>query len=277
MELSLVIPTLNSSGFIKGVIEKILPELPANVKEVIIVDDSSADNTFKVLNEALVHPSIPIRLIRLQHNYGQAYATKIGIELATFDYVVVFDDDLQYPISEIHKLIQKAESVKDFQIVIGHKEKDLSPVSNYRKFTTTIFIVLKYLFIPQVRNLSSITSFVLINKKELVNYHPIYVWELKSSKAFSVSVNTNTTKNRKSNYTLSKYLTHFLPLLVFVLFKSTLTIGFVALLLYIKDGGNTMKIISIVLLLLSILLKLQLHLLKHKKVVVKDKYEFDPV
>jgi dolichol-phosphate mannosyltransferase len=92
--LSIVIPAYNEEQFIGTLLEQVasvdLDALGVR-KEVIVVDDCSRDRT-----PAIVAASPGVRLHRLKQNSGKGAAVRAGLELATGDYVIIQDADLEY-------------------------------------------------------------------------------------------------------------------------------------------------------------------------------------
>lgn len=92
--LSIVIPAYNEERFIGTLLEQIravdLAALGVG-KEIIVVDDCSADRTADI---AAAFPDV--RLHRLPVNGGKGGAVRAGLALATGDYVIIQDADLEY-------------------------------------------------------------------------------------------------------------------------------------------------------------------------------------
>jgi glycosyltransferase involved in cell wall biosynthesis len=92
--LSIVIPAYNEERFIGTLLEQIahvdFAELDV-VKEIIVVDDCSQDRTAEI-----VSGFAGVRLHRLPANRGKGGAVKAGLALATGDYVIIQDADLEY-------------------------------------------------------------------------------------------------------------------------------------------------------------------------------------
>jgi len=99
-KVSVIIPAYNEEMTLSCVVKKVFESLKGECRfEVIVVDDGSLDNTFKVANNsgALV--------IRHNRNMGQGAALKSGLKLASGDIVVMLDADGQHDPAEIPKLI----------------------------------------------------------------------------------------------------------------------------------------------------------------------------
>jgi glycosyltransferase involved in cell wall biosynthesis len=101
--LSVVIPVYNEESTLALLVRKVL-EVP-HLLEIIIVDDSSRDNTPQVAQSlAQLYPQV--RFVRHQHNAGKTAALRTGFALTRGEIVVVQDADLEYDPTEIPNLIQ---------------------------------------------------------------------------------------------------------------------------------------------------------------------------
>jgi glycosyltransferase involved in cell wall biosynthesis len=123
MDLSIVIPLKDE--------EESLPELSEWIKnvcekhnfsyEIIMVDDGSTDNSWKVI-EQLSAANQNIKGIRFQRNYGKSAALNEAFKAAQGDVVITMDADLQDSPDEIPEL--RRMIVEDgYDLVSGWKKK----------------------------------------------------------------------------------------------------------------------------------------------------------
>jgi glycosyltransferase involved in cell wall biosynthesis len=103
VKLSVVIPCYNESATI-GVVLQAVKDSPYKNKEVIVVDDCSADGTYDLIAKKYGH--LVDRLERHEKNQGKGAALRTGIALATGDIVLIQDADLEYDPNEYPLLVQ---------------------------------------------------------------------------------------------------------------------------------------------------------------------------
>ncbi|MBN1132151.1 MAG: glycosyltransferase family 2 protein [Bacteroidales bacterium] len=108
-KLSIIIPAYNEAGTINTILDKIKEvELVHNIeKEIIIVNDCSADDTEKVIKKyVLDHPTFNIQYFKHEVNQGKGAALHTGIRHATGEYLVIQDADLEYDPQEYNDLLK---------------------------------------------------------------------------------------------------------------------------------------------------------------------------
>jgi glycosyltransferase involved in cell wall biosynthesis len=94
-KLSVVVPVYNERNTLVEVLRRMRAvELPDSVeREIIVVDDGSDDGTRDVLRQL---GDSTVRVILHEHNQGKGAAVRTGFAVATGEYVLVQDADLEY-------------------------------------------------------------------------------------------------------------------------------------------------------------------------------------
>lgn len=167
MKVSVIIPmyneeenALNSLTKVSDVLEKY------EDYEIIVVDDGSTDNTFKITRE-FASKNKNIVILRHSVNIGMGKALRTGFEESRGDVIVTIDADLSYDPCYVPKLIDELDDVTD--IAIG---------SQYMEGGKTEDIPLLRLFISKTANrivgyamkdnLSTVTGVLRAYKKEVI-------------------------------------------------------------------------------------------------------------
>ncbi|MES2515236.1 MAG: glycosyltransferase family 2 protein [Bacteroidota bacterium] len=177
-EISVVIPAYNSSGCIKDIITQVNGVLiTLNTSyEIIVVDDGSADNTWKIIKE-ISNENKLVKGFSLAKNFGQHKATLCGLSNASGKYVITIDDDFEHNPSDI-VVLYNAIVNSEFDLVYGvprNKKKSFA-----RQMMTSF-----YKFISKVENpYAGLGSSFRILKNDLVkkivthNNHLFFIDEL---------------------------------------------------------------------------------------------------
>jgi len=125
--ISIVMPVYREAAHIGEVLSDVQSALvSANVRfEIVLIDDGSPDDTWKVLLEQSAHFPM-MRAARLSRNFGKEHALCAGMEMARGDAVIVMDADGQHPPSLLPKMIEtwrqtRAEIVEGTKIDRGEE------------------------------------------------------------------------------------------------------------------------------------------------------------
>src|SRR5690606_14964915 len=122
IEISVVVPVFNESESIPRLLQEIDAALgpTGRTYEVIVVDDGSTDDSWKLLRElAPKHPRL--HAIRLASNCGQTPALMAGFDASSGKTVVTLDGDLQNDPADIPRLVAKLD--EGYEIVSGWRRR----------------------------------------------------------------------------------------------------------------------------------------------------------
>lgn len=133
-KLSVVIPVYNEKNTIEIILDRVQKaDLGDIEKEIIIVDDGSKDGTREILKK---YENV-YKVIYHSQNNGKGAAVMAGFGLATGDYVVVQDADLEYDPNDFRLMINKAEK-DNAEVVYGSrrlgKAKKKNPMAGWQYY-----------------------------------------------------------------------------------------------------------------------------------------------
>jgi glycosyltransferase involved in cell wall biosynthesis len=100
--VSVVMPVYNEGATVAEIIKLVLAQ--NLVKQLIIVDDCSTDNTWQAL-QAIAQTDSRISLTRHEVNQGKGAALRTGFTSVNCPFVIIQDADLEYDPTEYYRLI----------------------------------------------------------------------------------------------------------------------------------------------------------------------------
>jgi len=103
MKLSVVMPVYNEKQTIREIVDRVLRVETGLEKELVIVDDFSADGTREILG-TFTDPRI--KVVLHPENRGKGAALRTGFSAASGDIVLVQDADLEYDPREYPRLLE---------------------------------------------------------------------------------------------------------------------------------------------------------------------------
>jgi glycosyltransferase involved in cell wall biosynthesis len=106
--LSIIVPVYNEEATLERLLEKLVRLKLVNGagKEIIIVNDDSRDGSETIAKGAIArYPETSIKYARHETNSGKGMAIRTGLRLATGDYVVIQDADLEYEPEDLNPLL----------------------------------------------------------------------------------------------------------------------------------------------------------------------------
>lgn len=137
--------------------------------EVIVVDDGSSDNTFKLAKETASENS-KIRILKHQVNMGMGKALRTGFGSAKGNIIVTIDADLSYSAEQIPKLVDELINDETIDIVVGSPYMDGGNVKNVPTIRLIISkIANKFVGFSMSEKLSTVTAVLRAYKKEVLD------------------------------------------------------------------------------------------------------------
>lgn len=209
--ISFVIPCYRSEKTLPAVIEEIkgtMANMAEYEYEIILVNDSSPDNTIHTIRE-LCEKNGNITGIDLAKNFGQHAALMAGMRQAKGEIVVCLDDDGQTPADEVGKLLDKLNEGYDVVYAsYGKKQHSL-----FRNFGSKVNELMTRMMLGKPKELY-VSSYFAVKRfvvDDMIRYEHSYAYViglvLRATKNIAnVEVNHRSRTEGTSGYTLKKLL-----------------------------------------------------------------------
>jgi glycosyltransferase involved in cell wall biosynthesis len=127
MNVSVVIPVLNEKESLPELVRELEHSLSTySAWEVLFIDDGSSDGSTEWMSDLCTKNS-NFKLLQFYRNYGKAAALSEGFKVATGEYIITMDADLQDDPAEIPNLISKLSDGWD--LVSGWKKMRHDPLN----------------------------------------------------------------------------------------------------------------------------------------------------
>ena len=102
-KVTILVAAYNEEKTIIQVLQRVNEQVVPGVSfEIIVVDDGSNDATVKLLEQ---NPKLCTRLVKMPSNGGKGAAVKAGLAVATGEYILFQDADLEYDPADYAKLL----------------------------------------------------------------------------------------------------------------------------------------------------------------------------
>ncbi|HVU73897.1 MAG TPA: glycosyltransferase family 2 protein [Mycobacteriales bacterium] len=166
MKLSVLMPVFNEEATLPTVLKRVLDvPWPCEV-ELVIIDDGSADRSRAILDD-VQDPRVVVH--GHSRNLGKGAAIRTASELATGDYMIICDADLEYAPEEIPKLLKpvlagdadvvygtrtfSSHTAYSFLYVIGNRGVTLAANLLFNAYISDLETCFKLLPLPLYRDL----------------------------------------------------------------------------------------------------------------------------
>jgi glycosyltransferase involved in cell wall biosynthesis len=138
-----LVPVYNNPMTIGNVVEG----LQQHIKNIIIADDGSNDETQAVINQLAAHNPEHIHVQRLPANRGKGAAVKVGLRRAQelgFSHALQVDADGQHDIGDVPKFLERMRATPD-ALILGAPVfgDDIPAIRKYGRKLTTLMIALE--------------------------------------------------------------------------------------------------------------------------------------
>jgi glycosyltransferase involved in cell wall biosynthesis len=168
--VSIVIPVYRGEHSIGPLVDELVTMLsPRYPLEIILVNDCSPDNAEQVC-WALYEKHRPIvKFYSLAKNVGEHNAVMAGLNKSRGDWIVIMDDDLQNPVTEVIKLVDYAVS-QSYDVVYTYYDRKRH--SLFRNLGSRFNDKVANLMLHKPKNLY-LSSFKAINRflvNEIIKY-----------------------------------------------------------------------------------------------------------
>jgi glycosyltransferase involved in cell wall biosynthesis len=131
--LSIIIPAFNEEATINQILDKVFEVrlLDDLKKEILIIDDCSTDKTAQfILEYQDLNPQLKISYHKQKRNQGKGAAIHRGILMASGDYIIIQDADLEYDPEDYNLMLSpllkgKADVVYGSRFIGGNPRRVL--------------------------------------------------------------------------------------------------------------------------------------------------------
>lgn len=163
---SVVLPTYNEAETIVDVVQDVLDEL--GDVEVVVVDDDSPDETWRVARDAFEDELADrVKVVRRVNDQGLSSAVLAGFRQARGRYVVCMDADGQHPADRLDELVDELENGAD--LVVGSRHVDGGEIDGWpwsRKVTSKVATLLARAFVAPAREITDpMSGFFAVNRE----------------------------------------------------------------------------------------------------------------
>jgi dolichol-phosphate mannosyltransferase len=157
MKVSVILPTYNEAENIAALVVAIFAALREHDAEVLVIDDDSPDQTWRIAGEIVGHEE-RLRVIRRRHDRGLVASLSEGMRLANGEVICWMDADFSMPPELLPALLQAVADGADFAAGSryapgGSDGRDNVPL--HRLLSRLLTAAASRLLVPQFRDYTS--------------------------------------------------------------------------------------------------------------------------
>lgn len=218
-DLSFVVPVYNAGEVLVELCRQLVAVASDLDKtyEIILVNDSSKDNSWQVIQQLKLQYGNNLKGIHLAKNFGQQGATFCGIVQAQGEVLITIDDDLEQDPADIKKMLLLIE-MQGYDLVYARCER--REYSLFRRVLTYFFVFLQKLKGDQSGNGASFRAVkkdLYVNVKNIVHgfafADEVFRWH--TDNIHTIFVKYNNSQKANSSYHLASLLSLAVDLILF--------------------------------------------------------------
>ena len=238
MNISFIIPCFNCDKIIEGSINKLKKKLNKINKikyELILIDDGSSDNTFKIIRK---YTKKNVKLIKNLKNLGKSASLIKGINAAKYERIILIDCDLPY-FKYLNLILQKIKSERFIYInrksnksKLVNKNLNLYQISRFAIGRFVCFILSLFFLNSNIGDTQAgLKAFIkpknfrkinFVSKKFFLDAELMILFNRSKIKMLSIPVNYKIYNNSSIKilaFENFKYLYELLKLIIFYKFR----------------------------------------------------------
>jgi glycosyltransferase involved in cell wall biosynthesis len=216
-QISIVVPVYNSENSLNELFSRIDATLKTIEYELILIDDGSKDNSWKILEELKKNNPQKITAVKLARNFGQHNAILCGLNYCKGNAIITMDDDLQHPPEEILKLIEKYNETNADVIYGIYETKHHSAMRNAGSYLVRKSSKTTSNTIGEGSSFRLIKKEIISKIKENHQQNFLFIDEIiqwYTANIFTVIVIHSPRKHGKSNYSFLKLINLYFDILI---------------------------------------------------------------
>jgi len=165
-KLSIIIAVFNEEKTIIEILKKIRDTKKNQFEyEVIVVNDGSTDNTFQFLDQ---NKNLYSKILNFKKNYGKGFAIKEGLKIASGEYIIFQDGDLEYDPNDLNYFCDLYDKLNP-DLIIGSRfrYREYTRSHNFLNFLGNKVITLFFNFIHNTTFTDIYSCYISFKKKYL--------------------------------------------------------------------------------------------------------------